>query len=101
MEKAKKSAADDCNASKLENSTADCKLVQLQASVTTVENRAAYWHTGWRSNLCKCDKCVVRMLLNEIILHPSCQNSQFFLLGKLEYDNLAYSPFIDHWMYCI
>lgn len=58
VEKAKKSAPDDCNASKLENSTADCKLVQLQASVTTVENRAAYWHTGWRSNLCKCDKCV-------------------------------------------
>ncbi|XP_022802782.1 putative E3 ubiquitin-protein ligase UBR7 isoform X1 [Stylophora pistillata] len=53
-----KSAANDCNASKLENSLADCKLVQLQASVTTVENKATYWHTGWRSNLCKCENCI-------------------------------------------
>lgn len=59
-----------------------------------VENRVVYWYIGWWFNLCKCDKCVVRMLLNEIILY-------FFLFGKLEYDNLVYSFFIDYWMYCI
>lgn len=56
--KEEKSAANDCNVSNLENSQADCKLVHLQASVTTVENKATYWHTGWRSNLCKCENCM-------------------------------------------
>lgn len=36
----------------------DCKLAQLQDAVTSIESRATYWHTGWRSNLCKCDKCM-------------------------------------------
>lgn len=48
------------NGVKSEDSPSDCKLVQLQASVMTVDNKASYWHTGWRSNLCKCDKCMVR-----------------------------------------
>lgn len=46
------------NGVKSEDSPSDCKLVQLQASVMTVDNKASYWHTGWRSNLCKCDKCM-------------------------------------------
>ncbi|KAJ7360151.1 Putative E3 ubiquitin-protein ligase ubr7 [Desmophyllum pertusum] len=46
------------NGVKSENSLADCKLVQLQASVTTIDNKASYWHTGWRLNLCKCHKCM-------------------------------------------
>ena len=48
------------NGIKSEDSPSDCKLVQLQASVMTVDNKASYWYTGWRLNLCKCDKCMVR-----------------------------------------
>ncbi|XP_073248023.1 putative E3 ubiquitin-protein ligase UBR7 [Porites lutea] len=36
----------------------DCKVAQLQDAVTSIESRATYWHVGWRSNLCKCDKCM-------------------------------------------
>lgn len=46
------------NDMKSEYTQMDCKLIHLQENVTTVENKASYWHTGWRSNLCKCDKCM-------------------------------------------
>ncbi|KAL9953083.1 hypothetical protein ACROYT_G040443 [Oculina patagonica] len=46
------------NGVKPENSSSECKFDQLQASVTTIDNKASYWHTGWRSNLCKCEKCM-------------------------------------------
>ena len=39
----------------------DCKLTHLQEGVTTVDNKASYWHAGWRSNLCKCATCMVRI----------------------------------------
>lgn len=41
-----------------ENILTDCKLAQLQESVRTINNKASYWHVGWRSNLCKCAKCM-------------------------------------------
>ena len=45
----------------------DCKLAQLQDAVTSIESRATYWHTGWRSNLCKCDKCMVSLIFRFVV----------------------------------
>lgn len=43
---------------KPEKEVVECKLVHLQENVKTVENKASYWHTGWRSALCKCKECM-------------------------------------------
>lgn len=42
----------------VQSENTDCKLTHLQESVTTVDNKASYWHAGWRSNLCKCATCM-------------------------------------------
>lgn len=48
----------------------DCKLAQLQENVKSVENKASYWHTGWRSVLCKCKQCLVSRLLMVVYRTP-------------------------------
>ncbi|XP_031571472.1 putative E3 ubiquitin-protein ligase UBR7 [Actinia tenebrosa] len=35
----------------------DCKLFQLQASITEIRSAASFWNTGWRCQLCTCNSC--------------------------------------------